>query len=91
MHVYGEISGTLTSPGLITGSLLASPGRIKGSLSVPSTSNVNVYDGPYEFTPTTAAQTAQIADKLAVEDIIINPIPSNYGLIAWDGSTLTVS
>lgn len=50
-----------------------------------------VYDGPYEFTPTTTAQTVSIADKRALTDITINPIPSYYGLITWDGSTLTVS
>ena len=24
-------------------------------------------------------------------DVVISPIPSNYGLITWDGSTITVS
>lgn len=49
------------------------------------------YEGPYEFTPTQSTQTAATAYKLAVADIIINPIPSNYGLITWNGSVLTVS
>ena len=50
-----------------------------------------VYDGDYEWTPTEEAQTIEIANKKAVDNIIINPIPSNYGLITWNGSTLTVS
>lgn len=49
------------------------------------------YVGEYEFTPTDTAQTVSIKDKVADEDIIINPIPSNYGKISWNGSVLTVS
>ena len=50
-----------------------------------------IYDGAYEWTPTDSVQTIEIADKKALENIKINPIPSNYGLITWNGSTLTVS
>lgn len=50
-----------------------------------------VYDGSYEFTPSESTQTIEIADKRALTDITINPIPSNYGLITWNGSELTVS
>ena len=49
------------------------------------------YDGPYEFTPTQETQTAQTADKVLLENIIIHPIPQNYGLITWNGSIITVS
>ena len=50
-----------------------------------------VYDGAYEWTPNGSTQTIEIANMKALENITINPIPSNYGLITWDGSTLTVS
>ena len=56
-----------------------------------STQQHDTYQGPYEWTPSAEAQTIQIADMIAAEDIVINPIPSNYGLISWSGSTLTVS
>ena len=49
------------------------------------------YEGPYEFTPTADTQVVAINLKTATQDITINPIPSNWGLIAWDGSVLTVS
>ena len=49
------------------------------------------YDGPYEFTPSAEEQAVQIVNLMASENIIINPIPSNYGLITWNGSVLTVS
>lgn len=50
-----------------------------------------VYDGPTEFTPSGSTQTIAIENKKALADITINPIPSNYGLITWNGSELTVS
>lgn len=49
------------------------------------------YEGEYEFTPTQEQQTIQIAGKSASKDIIINPIPNNYGLITYNGSFITVS
>ena len=55
------------------------------------TSTNPTFDGPYEFTPTNEAQTIPIMDHVATGDIIINPIPSNYGLITWNGSVITVS
>ena len=50
-----------------------------------------LYTGPYEFTPTQSTQVVEIDGKRAEGDITINPIPSNYGLITWNGSVLTVS
>lgn len=49
------------------------------------------FSGPYEYTPSNEEQTVPIAYLMASQDIKINPIPNNYGLITWDGSTITVS
>ena len=49
------------------------------------------YDGPYEVTPTNVAQTLATRGLLSTADIVVNPIPSNYGLIQWNGAVLTVS
>ena len=49
------------------------------------------FAGPYEYTPTSDEQTVPIAYLMASQDITIKPIPNNYGLITWNGSTLTVS
>jgi len=49
------------------------------------------FTGPYEYTATPATQTIPIGGKTARSDITIDPIPSNYGLITWNGSVLTVS
>ena len=49
------------------------------------------YDGSYEFTPSADEQTVQTRGKRLTQDITINPIPNNYGLITWNGSIITVS
>ena len=49
------------------------------------------YVGPYTFTPTQSTQTVLINGKTATQNITIDPIPSNYGLISYNGSSLKVS
>ena len=53
--------------------------------------NVPRYDGATEITPTTETQTLPTRGKAVLQDITINPIPNNYGLITWNGSIITVS
>lgn len=49
------------------------------------------YTGETELTPTQYTQTLNTENTTILENITINPIPTNYGLITWNGSTLTVS
>lgn len=53
--------------------------------------NAAPYVGEYEYTPTQQTQTIPIGGYKATQNITINPIPNNYGLITWNGATLTVS
>ena len=50
-----------------------------------------VYGGATEVTPSAETQVLQTNNFRMTDNITINPIPSNYGLITWDGSTITVS
>ena len=50
-----------------------------------------VYSGQTEVIPSEDTQVLQTANRTVLQNIVINPIPSNYGLITWNGSTLTVS
>lgn len=84
--IIGKLSGLGGLSGTLSGS-----GAISGGLSVPTVAPVEPYEGSYEFTPSGERQEIEIANKRARENIVINPIPQNYGLITWDGSTLTVS
>lgn len=49
------------------------------------------YSGPTIITPSGETQILNTAGLLVTADLTINPIPSNYGLITWNGSILTVS
>lgn len=90
MHVYGEIIGTLSGAGSISGELSPTVG-LSGALTVPSVAGADKYNGPYEFTPSAETQRAEIYGKMGRADIVINPIPSNYGLVTYDGAIITVS
>ena len=52
---------------------------------------VDVYEGPYEATPTQFTQTLSTEGFTMAQDVITHPIPSNYGLITYNGSIITVS
>ena len=90
MNVYGVITGKLTPSGTLSASLTPS-GTLRGTLTVPSTAGVEKYRGEYEFTPTEEAQILETDHLYMQGDIVINPIPSNYGLITYNGSEITVS
>ena len=49
------------------------------------------YEGSYEVTPTRETQVLRTSGRLMVENLTVNPIPSNYGLITYSGNILTVS
>ena len=70
-----------TSGFTISGKLICGAGQV----DTPS------YAGPYVVTPTRETQILPTINKLATNDITVNPIPSNYGLITWNGTVLTVS
>lgn len=52
---------------------------------------VTYYEGPYNFTPSAQAQTIPVNHLMASQDITIEPVPQQYGLITYNGSTITVS
>ena len=84
-HTSGSLHGLDT----IVGVLSMPSDVITGIVSVPV--SASKYKGEYEFTPSSEIQEIQIEGEIATQNIIINPIPSNYGLITWNGSVLTVS
>ena len=49
------------------------------------------YDGEYEVTPTRETQILHTAAKIMSADAIVHPIPSNYGLITYNGFEILVS
>jgi len=50
-----------------------------------------LYTGEYTVIPSRERQVLETERLLMNGNVTVDPIPSNYGLITWDGSTLTVS
>lgn len=84
-----EVSSTQTTiPVSVSADQLDIPVGFEYTITVVGAEN---FEGEYEYTPSQETQIIPIAEKRAVENITINPIPNNYGLITWNGSVLTVS
>lgn len=49
------------------------------------------YTGPTTIIPSQERQILSTTHKTIAENIIVEPIPPNYGLITWDGQKITVS
>ena len=48
------------------------------------------YEGEYTIIPSRFRQTLQTCGKSMLENIVIEPIPNNYGLITYNGFELTI-
>lgn len=86
--ISGKLSPTNAS---ISGKLSPTDGKIFGNLTRQRREPAPYYDGPYEVTPSEEAQVLNTELRTTTEDIVISPIPSNYGLITYNGTTITVS
>ena len=83
-----KLTGKLTSVGSLSGGL-SEQGTLTGGLAPYKPTGS--YHGATEVTPSEETQVLPTAGEMLSSDITVNPIPSNYGLITWNGSTLTVS
>lgn len=85
-----HMSGVLAETGRIGCSLTGSE-QMTAELTLPKGKASPPFTGAYTYIPTQETQTIPINGLKAIQDITIEPIPSNYGLITWNGSTITVS
>lgn len=84
LDTESRVVASVLSPG-------SSTVRAAVSMTAPGSVIIEPYDGPYEVTPSRETQTLGTNGKQAMADIIVNPIPSNYGLVTWNGSYLMIS
>lgn len=84
------LSGYVNGQGSMDGTLSGSIG-ITGDLDRNYTQTYDDYAGPYEVVPSREAQTLRTNGLLMDGNVTIAPIPSNYGLVEWNGSVLKVS
>ncbi len=62
-----------------------------GSQVVKEYVNVDPYEGSYTVVPSDEEQILEVGGYRMTRNLTINPIPSNYGKITWNGAYLTVS
>ncbi len=56
-----------------------------------SPSELPAYTGSYSVTPTASTQTLSTANLRMTADLEVEPIPSDWGHIGFDGSVITVT
>lgn len=73
----------------IDGEVTTTAASLSGDVTIPA--DVAYYSGDFEVEPSSEETVLQTEGKLMSRNITIKPVPSNYGLITWNGATLTVS
>lgn len=92
MHVYGELSGKLTSSGLLHGSLVGDHHKIQGTLTIPSVVGAEAYDGPYEVTPKAWNDQILATDgKMMTDDVTVFKVPYYETSNIFDGLTVFIA
>lgn len=85
-----KIIGTITQGQRIIGNISDGNG-LSGNIEKAEIEKVPEYTGSYTVTPSDHAQTLNTRGLKMAENITVDPIPSNYGLITYNGNVLTVS
>lgn len=89
------------SPGASVTAVVQIGAAVGASISPPASVDVDIgtetyrdrepYTGEYTATPSRHVQVFATAGKSMTANFAVNPIPHNYGLITYDGGTITVS
>jgi len=64
---------------------------ISGQTNVTIKAQYDFYQGVTTVTPTRETQILHTEKTCLSKDIVVNPIPSNYGLITYNGSVITIT
>lgn len=82
LHV-AESDGALLHVGSSDAAALSVGGEVYGG-------NIQPYEDDYIVTPSEQEQTLETSGKRLAQNVIVEPIPSNYGRISYSGSVITV-
>lgn len=88
LNTNTNLIGTINSAVKLTGNI-SDNRKLKGNITLKT--KYKEYEGIYEITPSNKQTILETNNKVLYKNIIVNPIPSRYGLITWNGQTLTVS
>lgn len=94
-----SLSGELSTKPSLTGDIsqskslsgkISNNDSLSGIISTVYTATAPPYQGEYEVTPGEEEQVIKTQYQVLDKNIIVKPIPSNYGRIVYDGSILTI-
>lgn len=85
-----EMQGCISDAKEITGEVNSQ--EMAGTILAGSGSGIiPIYGGPCEVTPAQYQQILYTAGFEMTRNVVVNPIPQNYGLITYNGYHITVS
>lgn len=70
---------------------IKTPAIVAGVGAQVARGDIDVYNGGYEVTPSQETQVLQTRGHAMQQNVVVNPIPSYYGRISYNGAILTVS
>lgn len=92
MHVHGQLHGTLTATGRLSGSLVGEHHIVHGSLTIPSVIDAQPYTGAYEVTPKAwEEQILETEGKLMSDDVTVFRVPYYETINLFDGKTAYIA
>lgn len=83
-------SAVIKRPSASAVAVIARPG-LSAAAAIAGGKSYPLYSGEYSFVPTTEEQTIETKGFALLENIVIAPIPSNYGLVSWNGLGIRIS
>lgn len=63
---------------------------LRGMLTIPSSTHMEYYEGPYEVTPRLNEQYLETNDKTMLDDVTIYEIPITYTSNPHNGMTVLI-
>lgn len=92
MHVHGQLHGTLTATGRLSGSLVGEHHIVHGTLTIPSVIDAQPYTGAYEVTPKAwEEQILETEGKLMADDVTVFRVPYYETINLFDGKTAYIA
>ena len=93
MILINELNGNVIFKGSIsiTGNVITKKEMLTGNIVCGGARTFPSYTGDYTVTPSQETQILLTKNTRLTDNITVNPIPNNYGLITWNGSYITVS
>ena len=82
-----QIKGRISS-GTIGGSIKRR--EISGNITIPSSTHMEYFQGPYAVTPRLSQQVLETDNKTMVDDVTIYGIPITYTSNPYDGKTVLI-